>query len=354
MTKYFEERAKADGTKYFAFNPTRAVRNALGVKYKRFTDRAQAEHYCNQIALDFNLHRRKAENAVKVNDNSVQALINFYKSTQEWLKLKENSQIFYDLCFRTATEAELPNTKASFGQLYAREVTATQADRLFTFIERSVSTHRAVHCMKVMRKAYNVAYRHDRVVANPFAKMQIPGLPTRKILWEPEQVENIIKTADQMGYPSIGTITLLTYDLCARPGDMRQLKWDNYGGGVFDYTQEKTGTIMTVPASPRLVERLERIRDRQEFIAICETTGQPYSKDLLVKYFARIRRAAGVPTHLQLRDLRRTGATEMAESGCTEDELRSVTGHQSREILATYVRPTTKLATSAVNKRFAS
>jgi integrase len=134
---------------------------------------------------------------------------------------------------------------------------------------------------------------------------------------------------------------------------MRQLRWDNYKGGLFKYTQEKTGTDMEVPASPRLIERLESITNRQDEIAICETTANPYSKDLLVKYFARIRLRSGLPKELQLRDLRRTGATEMAESGCTEDELRAVTGHQSREILATYVRPTTRLATSAVNKRFA-
>ena len=53
-----------------------------------------------------------------------------------------------------------------------------------------------------------------------------------------------------------------------------------------------------------------------------------------------------------MRDLRRTGATKMAEAGCTEDELRSVTGHQSRDVLSIYVRPTKKLAAAGINKRF--
>jgi len=51
-------------------------------------------------------------------------------------------------------------------------------------------------------------------------------------------------------------------------------------------------------------------------------------------------------------DLRRTGATEMAESGCTEDQLRAVTGHKSRVILETYVRPTRRMARAGMNKRF--
>ena len=361
MTKYLEERKKADGSVFYAFNPSRGVRDALNLGYQRFQNKRDAVKYCQQVALEFSLHRRKNEGTIKVDDESVEGLINFYKTTQEWLKLADNSKTFYDLQLRTATEMQLDAAKLSFGQVKAKNITATQADKLFTMIQQEYSDHRASHVVKVLRKVYNVGFRHDKVPANPFSNMKIPGLATRKVLWEPEQVSKLIETADKMGHPSIGTITLLTYDLCARPGDMRQLTWANYHDEQFAYVQEKTKTIMGVAASPRLIERLKEHHqydpldlERTGCIAICETTGKPYSKDLLVKYFARVRKQSGIPTHLQLRDLRRTGATEMAEAGCTEDELRAVTGHQSREILATYVRPTMKLATSAINKRFAS
>jgi hypothetical protein len=49
-----------------------------------------------------------------------------------------------------------------------------------------------------------------------------------------------------------------------------------------------------------------------------------------------------------------SGRNLMAESGCTEDELRSVTGHQSRDVLSIYVRPTDKLAQSGISRRFGS
>ena len=360
MAKYLEKRTRAGGEVFYAFNPSKGVRDALNLRYKSFSNKREAEKYCHQVAMEYNLYRRKNEGTIKIDEESVEGLIKFYKTTQEWLKLKENSQIFYDLQLRTATDIEFDSSNKSFGQCKAKNITATQADRLFTILERDYSAHRASHCIKVLRKVYNVGYRHERVAANPFAKMQIPGLPSRKVLWEPEQVMQLIDRADQMGLYSIGTITLLAYDLCARPGDVRQLTWSNYHEGSFGYTQEKTSTSMTVAASPRVVERIKHLHqydpmdiDREGCIAVCEVTGKPYSKDLLVKYFARVRKSAELPKHLQLRDLRRTGATEMAEAGCTEDELRAVTGHQSREILATYVRPTMKLATSAINKRFA-
>ena len=360
MTKYLEQRKKANGAVFYAFNPSTAVKHALDLRYKTFRTKSEATTYCKIVAAEFDLHKRKNDNRVKVDPESISGLITFYKSTQEWLKLAENSQTFYDLQFKTATEMWGSDSKVTFGQTYAKNVTATKADKLYTQIQSLYSDHRAASVVKVMRKVFNVALRHDKVRSNPFSNMKIPGLPTRKVMWEPEQVFKMIETADKMGYYSLGTIVLLTYDLCARPGDMRQLTWANYHEGNFGYEQEKTKTPMGVAASPRLVERLRDIHNydpmglqREGCIAICETTSMPYSKDLLVKYIARVRNRAGLPKHLQLRDLRRTGATEMAEAGCTEDELRAVTGHQSREILATYVRPTMKLAQSAQDKRFA-
>lgn len=206
-----------------------------------------------------------------------------------------------------------------------------------------------------MRKVWFVGKRHGKVQVNPFERMGLKGLEDRVVLWEPGQVEALIKTADEMGLFSIGTITLLCYHLCQRPGDMRQLRHKDFDGRVFSFIQEKTKTRVEIPVSPQIAQRLVPLMEKSnpdDYIAPCEVTGNPYDRFLYVKYFSKVRAAAGLPTHLQLRDLRRTGATEMAEAGCTEDELRSVTGHLSRNVLSIYVRPTKKLAASGINKRF--
>ena len=364
--KYLEKRERVNGKAVWICNPSASVKRALKIGSKTFKLRSEAEKYCKTVALQFDVHRRQVDNQLHIDQETVRGLVNFYKTTREWSKLKENSQIFYDLCFRSAFETYLGKSNAAFGELIASNIKATQADRLFLQIEKDFSTHRAVHATKVLRKAYNVGIRNDKVTFNPFAKMQKTQLDTRKVVWTEGDVFKLIETADKMGFPSIGTLALLNYDLCGRPGDMMKLQWDGvdpegninkYEDGTFYYTQEKTGTHMEVPASPRLITRLKGTKwadkDQKRYIVICETTGEPYSKDLRVKYFARIRKAAGIPTHLQLRDLRRTGATEMADNGCTEDELRAVGGWQSREILATYVRPTRKMANNAQSKRFA-
>ena len=53
-------------------------------------------------------------------------------------------------------------------------------------------------------------------------------------------------------------------------------------------------------------------------------------------------------------DLRRTGATELGEANCTEDEIRAITGHKSRQVVSTYVKTSLRMATTAQRKRFNS
>lgn len=82
-----------------------------------------------------------------------------------------------------------------------------------------------------------------------------------------------------------------------------------------------------------------------------ERTKAPYSDRLRNKVYHRVRDKAGLPDDLNFYDLRRTAATEMGNANCTEDEIRAVTGHVSRQIVSTYVNTTAKMAANAQAKR---
>ena len=60
----------------------------------------------------------------------------------------------------------------------------------------------------------------------------------------------------------MGTLAMLCYDLCQRPGDMRQLTWEQFDGESFDFYQEKTGVKIEIDASPRLVKRLVPLHNK--------------------------------------------------------------------------------------------
>lgn len=355
--KYLEERKRANGRMIWVVNPPKYVREAVGAEYEQFEDRSDAVARAGAVSQAYIDHKNGQKSDIRIQSDTVDGLFAFYKTTNEYAKLKENSRRYYRLNYRTASEMRLGQSNILFGGMLAKSVNTTHADKLFQTAKAAVSEHRAVGVIKILRKVWNVGKRHGRVQVNPFEKMGLAGLEPRVVLWEPEQVDVFIAKADEMGLWSIGTIAMMAYHLCQRPGDMRQLRWSNFDGNAFTFLQEKTGVKVEIPASPALVERLKdrraSVNDWDQFIALCETTMNGYDRFLYTKYSRKVRQAAGLPDQLQIRDLRRTGATEMAEAGATEDELRSVTGHQSRDVLSIYVRPTRKLAAAGIFKRFA-
>jgi hypothetical protein len=353
--KYVEKRERTAGRVVWVVNPPIHLKDSIKAEYKQFDVLSEANEYAQELLDMYADYKRGILRQVRAAEGTVDGLVAYYKTTNDYQKLSNNSKRFYNAMIKDATRVSFGNG-STLGDMKSSNVTPEHADKLYLKLQELKSQHRATHVCKVLRKIWFMGMRAGRVKNNPFQRMNLKGLEDRKVLWEPEQVEKFIKTSDEIGKGSIGTLALLCYDLCQRPGDMRQLTWENFKNNCISFSQEKTGTEVTIPASPRLIDRLSEIRSTNstptDYIVVCEATSKPYDRRLYSKWAAKVRNEAKLPSHLQIRDLRRTGATEMAEAGCTEDELRSVTGHQSRDVLSIYVRPTVKLAAAGVNKRF--
>jgi hypothetical protein len=79
-----------------------------------------------------------------------------------------------------------------------------------------------------------------------------------------------------------------------------------------------------------------------------EATNRP---DHFRHEFERVSALAKLPKDLRFSDLRRSALAEAGEGGATVAELQAVSGQKTLSQLATYVRPTTAMARSAVRKR---
>lgn len=351
--KFVQRRLRADGSVLWAFNPPAYVRELVEVRYAQFDHRLDAEAYAKDIVALYQDAKSRQRKEIHVVTGTVKSLVASYKRTNAWGSLSINTKRTYNQLLNACYDIRLGNSNVLFGDMMASNVSSMHSESVYSHLKLNVSEHRANHTVKVLRRVWMVCQKKSLVRTNPFVQMGLRKLPERVVLWEPEQVNRFIAQADSMGFWSIGTLALLCYHLCQRPGDMRQLLWGNFDGQVFDFVQEKTKQHVTIPASPALIERLAgHERSKADTILFYEATSRPYDRYMIYKVSGRVRKATGLPDSLQMRDLRRTGATEMAEAGCTEDELRSVTGHQSRGVLNTYVRPTKKLAAGGMNKRF--
>ena len=384
IIKYLEEHPAKDGSFLYKFRPTAAMKRDIDAKYISFNSRTEGQKHVDWVVDMHTTYKRKVnKKKAHIQKGTVLALVAAYKNTLHWKKLKPNSKDSYNQTLKSLMKLSFSNELGCLGDMDVQSITPVHADQIYNFIFKNTSNSAANSSVRVLRKIWNVGSRLGTPPLvfgiNPFAKMGVIGTDSRKIMWEDEEILEFVDMADQMGFPSIGTLYLLCYDLCQRPGDMRQLTWDDYrkdrktGEDTFCFTQEKTGTYLEIAASPRLIERMKTVK-RPEFLyskmkcadgsrkvkspanhnMICwyEHTGLPYDNRHYNTVGQRVRNYTSLPFEFQARDMRRSGATILAESGCTNAEIRSVTGHKSLDVLSIYVRHTAKTASSAVNKRF--
>ena len=235
----------------WAFNPPSYVREAITdheVSYTQFNDRMDAEAHSHQVVLLYQDAKRKEKRQTSLPVGSVMSLVAAYKRTNAWATLSDNTKRTYNQLLTGVFKVRLGKSTKTIGEINAKTITPMMAEAIYEHLKAGVSEHRANHTVKVLRRVWQVCKRKQLVRSNPFREMGLRSLPDRLVLWEPEEVQALIEHADATGYWSIGTLVLLCYDLCQRPGDIRQLTWDSFSGDEFDFIQEKTKVRVTIPA----------------------------------------------------------------------------------------------------------
>jgi integrase len=155
---------------------------------------------------------------------------------------------------------------------------------------------------------------------------------------------------------------LLCMELVQRPGDILSLKWAAYDERerVWHIRQTKRGAVVRVPETRRLRAALGPIRrsmdSRNESDAndnyVCGTvTGKRWHRRNFTKAVRIIARAIGLPDDLQIRDLRRTAATEGASAGATPAEMMAVGGWSNPVSIRPYLVETHEQALAFQSKR---
>jgi integrase len=146
-----------------------------------------------------------------------------------------------------------------------------------------------------------------------------------------------------------------------RQGDIIKLPWTAYDGqwirlvrdrrNGLDTRQGKTKASVEIPATADLRAILD-VTPRNGRTILLNSEGNPWTNGALQKAMLDTKARAGVSA-LTFHDLRGTAVTRLAEAGCTNAEIASITGHSLQSvatILATYLGRTRGLALSAIRK----
>ena len=140
-----------------------------------------------------------------------------------------------------------------------------------------------------------------------------------------------------------------------RVSDVCKMGWQHViNGDMIKLRQQKTGASLTVPLHPALKAMLATL-PRTNLTFIVTERGAPFTAQGLGSFFKKQCRLAGLP-HCSIHGLRKAAVTRLVNAGCSNEQIKAITGHRSDSALAPYKRAGDQrlLARQAMNMQLGS
>jgi integrase len=136
-----------------------------------------------------------------------------------------------------------------------------------------------------------------------------------------------------------------------RIGDTVAMAWADFEDHTVKVVQEKTGEPLWVACPQKLIDYLATVPKQGRYVFAKNLT-QHVEKRRLQKEIMDVRAAIGAEKYVP-HGLRYTAAVELAEAGCSDSEIQSVTGHRTLQMVQKYRGQASrkKLSASAQAKR---
>ncbi len=297
-----------------------------------------------------------------IGPGTVGHLVRQFETSPRYARYSQRVQQDYAWMYRSI-ETQSLDGKRMFGQMGLSEITRQHAYSLY---EQNVLLRGHDSANKAMC-AWAAAFRYgllkySELTCNPFSDLDKFSSPPRRQRWTDQQLNSFIRKADELGFSSIGRCALMCMELMQRPGDILNLTWDAYQDAdrVWQIRQSKRGTVVRIPETRRLrlaISSIRRQTNRRKApdgntTLVCPTvTGKRWHRRNFTKAVRHIARTAGLPDDLQMRDLRRTAATEGASAGATPAEMMAVGGWANQASIRPYLVQTREQAAAFQRKR---
>lgn len=244
-------------------------------------------------------------------------LIDLYKASDDFRSLAPNSQKSYEQMIESVLVG------GSFGILTKTNVdrfSVCATDQWRTYWVATYGEAKAQQMCKVLRKIWNWGYRHDHLKLNPWAKMGLKGIKPRTQLWTEDDYYKALTICDKNSLAQMKLFLRLLWATGQRPVDILYIMSIvdiRYQGVIptLHLTQQKTGKQVAIPIDRDLAADLRKLR---AFDARFIRSYHNIFEGL---------RAQGLNPELQLRDIRRTVATQMAQGGASDNQIRATLGH---------------------------
>lgn len=340
--RYLVAKPRKDGVAYY-WQPWKPLRDA-GFLVRRLSDnRAEAIRQAEELNAEVDAYYSGTA-PVAIKPGSVKALVKLYRADERFKKLRPRTQDDYDYSIAIIEHWA--------GDFPARALTRKAIREWYRALRDKRGNAVSGRAAAMLRVLLNFALDEGWIEGgNPADRMRLSTVGGNTRVWTMDEVTTLAAKARELGHHSIAAAVLLAAYTAQRPADILAVAWSAYDGRTLAFVQAKTGRAVPVPVIAPLRQALAETKRADALqIVVDEATGRPYAMDRFQKRFAEVRQAAGLPAELKFYGLRHTAATALGAAGATDDEIRAITGHATRAVVARYVQPDRRFADSAMRK----
>jgi integrase len=271
--------------------------------------------------------KQKPQPAQRYEPDSVEALIRAFKASPEWRKLSPATQAAY---------AHRLWPLNGISHLRVNEL--TRRDILLTrdALAQARGDGAALSFVRAVTVLYGWALDREWVDINPCSQLT-RGLETHHSpAWTQQQADKALQELPA----ALRKVVLLAMHTGQRRGDLCALVWSAYDGRTIRVkprkTARKTERELVIPV-PGLVGELDSWKASATSTCILtDRFGKPWKPNVLSKVMQYHLGLIGLPAGLNVHGLRKLAAARLAECGCSEKEIMSITGHRTMRMVALY------------------
>jgi integrase len=304
------------------------------IKYYHYHKYSGAKIEGEPGTVEFQLSYDKACKRRIENTNTFAIVIHDYFSSREFRDLSDRTRSDY-LKHRNLIEEKWGSVPLEV--LRDKKITKNFR-RWRDDLAKKIGDRQADLVFATTRRLFSFGMGDGTLESNPLMCIQSVYRSDRsELIWLPEHISKFMLRADL----GLQLAVVLALNLGRREGDLIRLSWDDFKGDVMMVTNRKSGKTSRFPAmaTEALRTALEtyrrsrpRVPHRDEPI-LATPTGLRWRDENFRSKFSKIKNEAGLH-QLHFHDLRGTAITVLAEQGCTEQQIASISGHSLRHISA--------------------
>ena len=280
------------------------------------------------------------------NKNTLSGLITIYRSSRDFRDLADKTRRDYDTALEAISTHFRPDTRLS-GVLdhpkMRRHIEEWHAGM-------SATPRKADLTLAVLHRLLEFGVRKAYLERNCSGGIKRLYQSSRAaLIWTPDQIEALCASASK----EVSCAVKLAYATGQRQGDLLKLTWNDVCADGITFRTSKTGLTLFVPMYDELRVALN-LAPRVSVQVVTGPGERPWRSDTFRHEFSKAYRVSGIQPGLHFHDLRGSALKAFADAGCSDLELRAISGHSMKSLpgaLGSYIVGFRSLAESAVRKR---